>query len=70
MPLYLDARDTCVLITSLEKPVWIVNVVGLIGMAWSGVGADDASLSYDQQSEAYFVRYIQTKRTQYAWLNH
>lgn len=55
-PPYLDLKQMLMSSCRVKKPVWIVNVVGLIGMAWSGVGADDASLSYQQQSQAYFVR--------------
>ncbi|GKT48707.1 uncharacterized protein ColSpa_08888 [Colletotrichum spaethianum] len=37
------------------KPVWAVSQVGLIGMAWSGVGQLDATLTAEQTANSYFV---------------
>ncbi|KAK6213319.1 hypothetical protein QIS74_09321 [Colletotrichum tabaci] len=39
-------------------PVWAVSQVGLIGMAWSGVGQLDSTLSADQVANSYFWFYV------------
>ncbi|GJC88506.1 cation-transporting ATPase 4 [Colletotrichum tofieldiae] len=36
-------------------PVWAISQVGLIGMAWSGVGQLDATLTAEQKANSYFV---------------
>lgn len=38
-----------------KKPVWLVSQVGLVGMAWSGVGQLDETLTPEQQANSYFV---------------
>lgn len=40
------------------KPVWAVSQVGLIGMAWSGVGQLDATLTEQQMANSYFVSFL------------
>ncbi|KAK2748187.1 cation-transporting atpase 4, partial [Colletotrichum kahawae] len=39
-------------------PVWTVSQVGLIGVAWSGVGQLDATLTAEQQANSYFWFYV------------
>ncbi|WYZ43250.1 hypothetical protein EsH8_VI_000949 [Colletotrichum jinshuiense] len=39
-------------------PVWAVSQVGLIGMAWSGVGQLDATLTEQQMANSYFWFYV------------
>ncbi|CAI0652632.1 hypothetical protein CGCSCA4_v003693 [Colletotrichum siamense] len=39
-------------------PVWTVSQVGLIGMAWSGVGQLDSTLTPEQQANSYFWFYV------------
>ncbi|KAF6839853.1 cation-transporting atpase 4 [Colletotrichum musicola] len=39
-------------------PVWLVSQVGLIGMAWSGVGQLDITLTPEQQANSYFWFYV------------
>ncbi|KAK8098564.1 uncharacterized protein PG998_014050 [Apiospora kogelbergensis] len=39
-------------------PVWLVSQVGMIGMAYSGVGAEDSTLSPSAKAEANFWFYV------------
>ncbi|KAI9152253.1 hypothetical protein HJFPF1_09482 [Paramyrothecium foliicola] len=39
-------------------PVWVVSQVGLIGMAWSGVGQLDSTLSEQQVADSLFWFYV------------
>ncbi|KAK6850723.1 hypothetical protein PG989_014991 [Apiospora arundinis] len=39
-------------------PVWVVSQVGMIGMAYSGVGALDATLTAQQKADANFWFYV------------
>ncbi|KAL0937034.1 cation-transporting atpase 4 [Colletotrichum truncatum] len=39
-------------------PVWVVSQVGLIGMAWSGVGQLDVTLTEQQRADSYFWFYV------------
>lgn len=47
--------DSSEVLTDNLKPVWTVSQVGLIGMAWSGVGQLDSTLTPEQQANSYFV---------------
>ncbi|KAK1978710.1 hypothetical protein LZ30DRAFT_632640 [Colletotrichum cereale] len=39
-------------------PVWTISQIGLIGMAWSGVGQLDATLTSQQKVNSYFWFYV------------
>ncbi|KAK7943118.1 uncharacterized protein PG986_012231 [Apiospora aurea] len=39
-------------------PVWVVSQVGMIGMAWSGVGQLDATLTAQQKANSNFWFYV------------
>ncbi|KAK1953610.1 hypothetical protein LY78DRAFT_730760 [Colletotrichum sublineola] len=39
-------------------PVWVISQIGLIGMAWSGVGQLDATLTAQQVQNSYFWFYV------------
>ncbi|KAH7012119.1 uncharacterized protein B0I36DRAFT_400083 [Microdochium trichocladiopsis] len=39
-------------------PVWVVSQVGLLGMAWSGIGQRDSTLSEQQIADSLFWFYV------------
>ncbi|OLN97675.1 hypothetical protein CCHL11_09157 [Colletotrichum chlorophyti] len=39
-------------------PVWAISQVGMIGMAWSGVGQLDSTLTEQQVADSYFWFYV------------